>query len=149
MTSETTSTSVPQPTSEVDLDDERLSLLAPEFDPSTNPDVQEALSKKYGNEVVMLLALKSGSIAVFNRAFDLKAIIDPKVEGEFDWEAIQTFGRNFYTELTHRRQHREAAKFFGEPDDRDLARDIKNAHRPSSGPKDGQKTSVDVNSLTF
>ena len=39
-------------------------------------DEQEALSKKYGTEVVMLLPLKSGKIAIFNSARELCGIID-------------------------------------------------------------------------
>lgn len=35
---------------------------------------QEALSRKYSNEVVMLLRLSSGSIAVFNAARELVSI---------------------------------------------------------------------------
>jgi hypothetical protein len=35
---------------------------------------QEALSRKYSNDVVMLLILRNGSIAVFNAARELQSI---------------------------------------------------------------------------
>jgi hypothetical protein len=39
-------------------------------------DEQEALSKKYGNDVVIMLPLKSGNIAVFNNARELCTIVE-------------------------------------------------------------------------
>jgi hypothetical protein len=36
----------------------------PDLDPTTNPDVQEALSRRYSDDIIMLLPLKSERIAV-------------------------------------------------------------------------------------
>ena len=41
-------------------------------------DEQEALSKKYGNGVIILLPLSSGNVAVFNSARELCGIVDRK-----------------------------------------------------------------------
>lgn len=43
-----------------------------------SPDEQEAESRKHSSDGVMMLALSSGKIAVFNRAFQLDRIIDPE-----------------------------------------------------------------------
>lgn len=43
--------------------------------PDRNPEVQEALSRKYSDDVIMLLPLKTGRIAVFNNARELCGII--------------------------------------------------------------------------
>jgi hypothetical protein len=53
------------------------------FDPSTDPRVQEALSRKYGNDVVILLPLKRerGTIAVFNSARELCGFVNQVVLG--------------------------------------------------------------------
>lgn len=40
-------------------------------------DEQEALSRNYSSDMIQLLPLKSGNIAVFNRAGELCGIIDP------------------------------------------------------------------------
>jgi hypothetical protein len=46
-------------------------------DPSHNPDVQEALSRRYAPEALTLLRLRSGNIALFaGMPRDLIAIID-------------------------------------------------------------------------
>jgi hypothetical protein len=42
-----------------------------DFDPTTNPDVQEALSRRYSDDIIMLLPLRSGAIGVFNAAREL------------------------------------------------------------------------------
>lgn len=49
--------------------------MSDQFDPTTNPDVQEARSKKYSNETVMLLPLSSGNLAIFGRDGQLHAIL--------------------------------------------------------------------------
>lgn len=38
-------------------------------------DEQEALSRRYNNETIIILRLKSGNIAVLNRGFELCGII--------------------------------------------------------------------------
>jgi hypothetical protein len=41
------------------------------MNPATDPRVQEALSRRYSNDIIMLLPLRDGSIAVFNAAREL------------------------------------------------------------------------------
>jgi hypothetical protein len=63
------------------------------FDPSTDPRVQEALSWKYGNDVVILLPLKreQGTIAVFNSARELCGFVNQVVwDAEGLWIKIVT-----------------------------------------------------------
>jgi hypothetical protein len=48
----------------------------PDLDPTTNPDVQEALSRRYSDDIIMLLPLKSERIAVFNAARELCGIAE-------------------------------------------------------------------------
>ena len=45
------------------------------------PDEQEALSRLYSDDVIRLLPLKSGAVAVFNNARDLCGII-PAPDGQ-------------------------------------------------------------------
>ena len=40
------------------------------------PDEQEALSRRYSDDVILLLPLKSGAIAVFNNARTLCGFVD-------------------------------------------------------------------------
>ena len=56
------------------------------------PDEQEALSKRYNNETIIILRLKSGNIAVLNRGFELCGITEPADEGPnlSTWELIQS-----------------------------------------------------------
>jgi hypothetical protein len=63
------------------------------FDPSTDPRVQEALSRKYGNDVVILLPLKreQGTIAVFNSARELCGFISVHVDGIDEYELMSTW----------------------------------------------------------
>lgn len=56
---------------------------------ATDPDVQEALSRRYGNDIIMLLPLKSGKVAVFNCARELCAVIKPA----HDDDEYHTWGR--------------------------------------------------------
>jgi hypothetical protein len=53
-----------------------------DLDPTTNPDVQEALSRRYSDDIIMLLPLSQREggpsaqrIAVFNNARELCAIL--------------------------------------------------------------------------
>jgi hypothetical protein len=47
----------------------------PDLDPTTNPDVQEALSRRYSDDIALVLPLKSHKLAIFNNARDLCGII--------------------------------------------------------------------------
>jgi hypothetical protein len=63
------------------------------FDPSTDPRVQEALSRKYGNDVVILLPLKreQGTIAVFNSARELCGFVNQMTwDDDSPWIEIVT-----------------------------------------------------------
>jgi hypothetical protein len=42
-----------------------------------SPDEQEAKSRRYSNDVVLLLRLASGRVAIFNNARELDRIIEP------------------------------------------------------------------------
>ena len=44
------------------------------YESPMNSEEMEALSRKYSNDVVMLLVLSTGSIAVFNAARELQSI---------------------------------------------------------------------------
>jgi hypothetical protein len=50
-------------------------------------DEQEALSRKYSNDVLLILPLKSGKIAVFNRAFELCGIANSMDDALGIWYA--------------------------------------------------------------
>jgi len=46
-------------------------------------DEQEALSQRYGNDIILVLPLRSGNVAVFNSARDLCGIVEtPRYGGE-------------------------------------------------------------------
>lgn len=53
-------------------------------------DEQEALSRAHSDDVIRLLPLSSGAIAVFNNARELCGIVDLEedVEDTDDWERI-------------------------------------------------------------
>lgn len=54
-----------------------------------SPDEQEARSRRLSNDVIMLLPLQGGNIAVFNRAGELCGIVEPLVWDEENfWENI-------------------------------------------------------------
>lgn len=65
----------------------------PQFNPTTDPRVQEALSRKYGNDVVILLPLKreQGTIAVFNSGRELCGFIQIHVDGIDEHELMSTW----------------------------------------------------------
>lgn len=56
--------------------------------PDRNPDVQEALSRKYSDDVIMLLPLKNGTLAVWNSARELCGFVHRSVNGPF-WNEIE------------------------------------------------------------
>jgi hypothetical protein len=63
------------------------------FDPTSDPRVQEALSRKYSNDVVILLPLKreQGTIAVFNSARELCGFVEEMVwDEEGFWDKIRS-----------------------------------------------------------
>lgn len=44
--------------------------------PATDPDIQEALSLRYSDQVVILLRLRSGNFAVYNNMRELCGVFD-------------------------------------------------------------------------
>jgi hypothetical protein len=50
-------------------------INAPENSPANNPDVQEALSRRYSDDIALILPLKSCKLAIFNNARELCGII--------------------------------------------------------------------------
>jgi hypothetical protein len=112
------------------------------FDPTTNPDVQEALSRRYGNAGLYILPLRSGTVAIFKRDMSLHDIIDPGELAEFDY--LLELSRDFDVELTQRAKHASAARFYGEPGDRDLARDLKRERTPPRVPRETNRLNLDL-----
>jgi hypothetical protein len=64
-------------------------------------DEQEALSRKYSNDVMILLPLYSGAIAIFNNARELCGIIEPPFD---EWRIgdIQDLWRPPAVRVAHR-----------------------------------------------
>jgi len=102
-----------------------MNLDDPFLDPAINPDSQEALSIKYTTKAIVLIPLRSGRLAVFDRQFNLRQILDevPTVAELQAWSSAYQF------ELSAHSRRAEAA-FYGEPSVRDLAHDIKKLHQP-------------------
>lgn len=96
--------------------------------PSISPDVQEALSKKYSDEMVLVLPLKSGNLALFSRDFTLQEIVDGGEQLHF--QRIQDLSREFYAKMFNKSKFAAEARFYGEPGDKDLARDLKRQRKP-------------------
>ena len=105
------------------------------FASTTDPDVQEALSRRYGNDLVIMLPLSSGNIAIFRRDFELQEILsdfDFDFVGASLYDAIKSRAEDFRAALWQKSKNAEAARFYGEPQDKDLARDLR---RERQGPK--------------
>jgi hypothetical protein len=58
-----------------------------------SPDEQEARWRKYSDDRIILLPLKSGRIAVFNNAAEFCGIVEPKQEAsdEYGFFTLDTF----------------------------------------------------------
>jgi len=93
------------------------------YDPITDPDTQEALSIRYSNSTVLIVPLRSGNFAIFGRDFQLHTILD---------EAPSTSDlRRISAELQVKLSRRRAEEaFYGAPDDKTLARDLKRLNNP-------------------
>lgn len=113
----------------------------PKFDPRSDPDAQEALSIKYGNGALIVVPLKSGSLAIFDRGFQLHEIIDDPTNGQF-----AQFSFAFRAALANKTAE---ARLYGEPDDESYKRGLqaarKAAHRLESRP---DKT-IDTSTFEF
>ena len=115
-------------------------MLDPSTDlsPATNPDAQAALSQKHGNGGILLIPLDNGRIALFDRSFTLRDILDEAPSAQL----LKSLSRTYWIELTHRAKVAAESRFYGEPDDKELAKDIKRANaqvrptRPTSNAMD-------------
>jgi hypothetical protein len=59
------------------------------LDPTTDPDVQEALSRRYSDDIIVLLPLRSGAIGVFNAARELCGFVGVMMfDEECFWEDV-------------------------------------------------------------
>lgn len=112
--------------------------LGKKFDPTIDPDVQEALSIKYASGALIVIPLKSGNLALFDKSYQLHEIIPDPSEGVF----------NFWANLfRHSAMSRTAeARFYGEPDDQTFKQDRKKAHRIEARP---DKIANDVSDFEF
>jgi hypothetical protein len=112
--------------------------LGKKFDPTTDPDVQEALSVKYGSAALIIIPLKSGSIAIFDKSYNLHEIIADPSQGQF--LMLAQFARLISIGRT------SEARFYGEPDDQTYKKDRIKAHRLESRP---DKPGLDVSDFEF
>jgi len=103
-----------------------------QFDPTTNPDVQEALSVKYSNKTVTFIPLKSGNLAVFDRGSQLQDIISPE---DLTARYITNLSRTFYIALGQEQIWAQEATFHGEPTPAQQAKDIRQQNKPVSTPR--------------
>lgn len=94
-----------------------------DLDPTTNPNAQKALSRAQSNRTVVLLPLDDGDIAIFDRSYALHAIVDEAISHE----RLSALSDLFFNKLANRTQE---ARFYGEPDDRSFAKDLKNGRQP-------------------
>jgi hypothetical protein len=94
--------------------------------PVTNPQVQEALSRKYSNRTLILLPLDNGDVAVFDRGFNLHMVLDSSDES-MSFDQMATLSKVFHAQLMSRTAE---ARYYGEPDDRSYAKDLKNGRTP-------------------
>lgn len=97
----------------------------PNFDPTSSPQAQEALSRLYGNASVIILPLQTGGFAILDRSFYLHAILDEPP----DANDLQNYSRDFAARLAQLNRVRAESAYLGEPDATELARDIKRANR--------------------
>lgn len=100
--------------------------MDPDLNPVTNPDAQEALSRKYSNRTLILLPLDSGAVAIFDRSFGLHLIVNDNDEN-ISYDQLRSLSKVFFTQLTSRKAE---ASYYGEPDDRQYAKDLKTVRTP-------------------
>jgi len=97
----------------------------PDFDPTSSPQAQEALSRLYGNSAVIVLPLQRGGYAIFDRSFYLHTILDEPP----DANDLQNYSRDFAARLAQLNRVRAESAYLGEPDTDVLARDIRRGNR--------------------
>jgi hypothetical protein len=111
-----------------------------DLNPTTNPQAQQALSRKYGNASIILLPLDNGDIAVFDRSFQLHTILDSSDES-ISFDQIASLSKIFFAKLTSRAAE---AKFYGEPNDRAYATDLKANRTPKFEKRATRGTVIDI-----
>lgn len=112
------------------------------LDPVVNPDAQEALSVKYANLCVILIPLSSGRFAIFDRSFELHDIVDPGDLPSAD--DLRTMSVDFQTNLFYKSKLSDEARFFGEPDAKQLARDLKTTRTEDTRKPKPKPPTIDV-----
>jgi len=95
-----------------------------DLNPATNPDAQAALSRRYGNSTVMVLPLDSGRFAIFGRDGQIHTILDDAPSAD----ELRTLSSALAQKLASRTAE---ARFYGEPDDKVLTRDFRQAAKPA------------------
>lgn len=106
------------------------------FNPAENPDAQDALSNAHARDNITIRILKSGAIAIFDKGLNLREILEemPTKEQILGWS------QRFSLEL--RLEHIKAeSEYYGEPQDRQLAQDIK---RSFNIPKSKKAQAIEV-----
>ena len=107
-----------------------------QFNPSENPDAQEALSNAHSRDNITIRILRSGSVAIFDRGMNLREILEELPSKD----EIKGWSQKFAIEL--RLEHIKAeSEYYGEPSDRDLAQDIK---RNFTVPKQKKALAIEV-----
>jgi hypothetical protein len=112
--------------------------LDPTIDPRDDPEIQEALSIKYGNGTLLVVPLSSGSLAVFDRSYSLQEIIPDPSDGQF-----ARFSFAFKNALMSKSAE---AHYYGEPDDKTWKRDQREAHKLATRP---DKSTLDTSDFEF
>lgn len=110
----------------------------PDLNPVTNHDAQEGLSLAHSLTAVMLLPLASGNLAVFGRDFQLHTILyeAPSMDD------IRRFSREIHARLTRQKILDAEARFLGEPNEKQMVRDIKRgeAQAPKTRDREAAKS---------
>lgn len=103
-------------------------MTDPSFSPAANPDVQEALSRRYGAAALVVVPLSSGNFGLFDRSNILLRVLDRE---DLTPENLEFSSHEGALRLSVA----AAANFYGEPSDRALARDLREQHREPRAPR--------------
>ena len=107
-----------------------------QFNPSENPDAQEALSNAHAKDNITIRILRSGAVAIFDRGMNLRELLDELPTKD----QLRGWSQKFAIEL--RLEHIKAeSEYYGEPGDRELAADIK---RNFNVPKQKKALAIEV-----
>jgi hypothetical protein len=100
----------------------------PNLDPTTNNDAQEGASLAHSNIAVILIPLTSGNIAVVGRDFQVHTILTDAPS----MEEIRRLSREIHAKIMAQARIGAEARFYGEPSERQWARDLKRAAKPTT-----------------